>query len=58
MQEEFGYPALTTDVKERILSTNAASVYGVDLAEARAATPPDAWLDKARAELGHLDTRD
>ena len=51
MQEEFGYPALTTDVKERILSTNAASVYGVDLAEARAATPTDAWLDKARADL-------
>ena len=58
MQEEFGYPALTTDVKERILSTNAASVYGVDLAEARDAAPPEAWLDKARAELGQLDARD
>ncbi len=30
MQEEFGYPPLTDAVKERILGTNAAELYGVD----------------------------
>jgi predicted TIM-barrel fold metal-dependent hydrolase len=30
MQEEFGYPALTADVKARILGGNASRVYGID----------------------------
>lgn len=30
MQEEFGYPALDADTKERILTTNAQRVYGID----------------------------
>jgi hypothetical protein len=29
-QERFGYPALTDDVKQRILSTNAATLLGID----------------------------
>ena len=29
-QERFGYPALTADVKARILGLNAARVYGID----------------------------
>ena len=36
MQEEFGYPALTPAIKDRILAHNAAAVYGVDLDAARA----------------------
>lgn len=31
MQEEFAYPALTAEVKAKILGTNAAALYGVDL---------------------------
>ena len=31
-QERFGYPALTADVKARILGLNAARVYGIDTA--------------------------
>ena len=29
MQAEYGYPALTADVKERILSTNAQELYDI-----------------------------
>ena len=35
MQQEFGYPALTKSVKEKILSLNAARLYGIDLEVAR-----------------------
>ena len=31
MQEEFGYPALTAEMKARILGTNAAALYDVNL---------------------------
>ena len=34
MQEEFGYPALTPAIKDKILSRNAARLYGIDLAQA------------------------
>jgi predicted TIM-barrel fold metal-dependent hydrolase len=30
MQEEFGYPALTSDAKAQILGRNAADLYGID----------------------------
>jgi predicted TIM-barrel fold metal-dependent hydrolase len=30
MQEEFGYPALTSDAKAQILGRNAAQLYGID----------------------------
>ena len=39
MQEEFGYPALTDAVKERILGANAASLYGLDLDALHRADP-------------------
>lgn len=53
MQEQFGYPALTPEIKDRILSRNAAEVYGVDLDQARAAVSADHldWLTAARARL-------
>ena len=35
MQEEFGYPALTDEIKDKILSRNAARLYGIDLDRAR-----------------------
>jgi predicted TIM-barrel fold metal-dependent hydrolase len=35
MQEEFGYPALTPAIKDKILSRNAARLYGLDLDEVR-----------------------
>jgi predicted TIM-barrel fold metal-dependent hydrolase len=46
MQQEFGYPAMTDQVKDKILSTNAARVYGIDLNEARRNFENDdlAWI--------------
>ena len=49
MQEEFGYPALTAQAKEKILSRNAARLYGLDLDELRHNAQDDdlAWLKEA-----------
>jgi hypothetical protein len=47
MQEEFGYPPLTTAVKEKILSTNAQRLYGVS----PTAPASREWLPDAQAEL-------
>ncbi|HEY5171704.1 MAG TPA: amidohydrolase family protein [Acidimicrobiia bacterium] len=47
MQARFGYPALSAEVKERILGTNAQALYGF-------AAPPradNAWAANAGAEL-------
>jgi predicted TIM-barrel fold metal-dependent hydrolase len=46
MQQEFGYPAMTDQVKDKILSANAARVYGIDLNEARRNAENDdlAWI--------------
>jgi uncharacterized protein len=44
MQQQFGYPALTEDVKRRILWRNAAVLYGLsedELRAARAPVPPE-----------------
>jgi hypothetical protein len=51
MQEEFGYPALTPGIKDKILSRNAARLYGIDLAQARHNLENDdlAWLREAYA---------
>lgn len=50
MQERYGYPALTRAAKRKILSTNAATLYGVDLARVRRPVVCD-WLPAARDEL-------
>src|SRR5262249_42283533 len=49
MQEEFGYPALTDDIKDKILSRNAARLYGIDLDTLRTNAQNDdmAWLKDA-----------
>lgn len=49
MQDEFGYPPLTADVKRRILSTNAAAVYDLDLRPR-----DDAWVEFAAARLDRV----
>jgi predicted TIM-barrel fold metal-dependent hydrolase len=53
MQAEFGYPALTPDIKRKILGANAAPLYGVDLDAARAgrAAADPSWLDPAERAL-------
>jgi predicted TIM-barrel fold metal-dependent hydrolase len=52
MQEEFGYPPLTDRAKDKILSTNAAALYGVDLdAVRRPETATSDWLTAAQQEL-------
>jgi predicted TIM-barrel fold metal-dependent hydrolase len=55
MQEEFGYPPLTADVKARILADNACRVYGVDATAARKARGDDGWIADARPALVNLD---
>jgi uncharacterized protein len=40
-QERFGYPALTPEVKARILGLNAAQLYGIDPATTRCALSSD-----------------
>ena len=52
MQEQFGYPPLTDRAKDKILSTNAAALYGVDLdAVRRPETASSDWLTAAQQEL-------
>jgi predicted TIM-barrel fold metal-dependent hydrolase len=41
MREEFGYPELTPEIKRKIISDNAARVYGVDLEALRIAAEHD-----------------
>jgi predicted TIM-barrel fold metal-dependent hydrolase len=41
-QERFGYPALTPDVKARVLGLNAASLFGIDPEATRCALDGDA----------------
>jgi predicted TIM-barrel fold metal-dependent hydrolase len=50
--EEFGYPKLTAEIKEKILSGNAARVYGIDVDAARRRIETDdlAWARQAIEE--------
>ena len=51
-QERYGYPALTPDVKDRIMSRNARRVYGIsDEQVNRAAAQSPAWVTNAAADL-------
>jgi hypothetical protein len=53
MQAEYGYPALTFDVRERILSANAQALYSVTDATLHAADRERdrAWVANATPEL-------
>src|SRR4030095_5847095 len=53
MQEQFGYPALTDGIKERILGKNAARVYRVRTRRHRCTVPPDG-LQLLQAEQGGM----
>ncbi|MEO6318346.1 MAG: amidohydrolase family protein [Acidimicrobiales bacterium] len=50
LQERFGYPALTPELKAKVFGLNAARVFGVDPAAARCAVDGDG-LAEARARL-------
>ena len=51
-QERFGYPALTADVKDKIMSRNARAVYGItDEQVTRAAAQSPEWVTNAAADL-------
>ena len=59
-QERFGYPALTTDVKRRILGANAADLFGLTppVGECRDVDePPSAWRRPNRT-FGPVSRRD
>jgi hypothetical protein len=49
LRHDHGYPALTADVKQKILGGNAARLYGIDPVP----RPPEelTWISEARAEL-------
>jgi hypothetical protein len=61
-QERFGYPALTPDVKRRILGVNAAALHGLDVAALAtacrfSAEEREAAREEAAARLGPLADR-
>ena len=50
-QERFGYPALTADVRRRILGANAARLYGIDPVAKRRCDFTPAELEEVRRAL-------
>ena len=52
MQEQFGYPALTPDIRRKILGGNAANVYNLDVAAIRYRIKDD---DVAKLKLAYHD---
>jgi predicted TIM-barrel fold metal-dependent hydrolase len=54
MREEFGYPELTPEIKRKIISSNAAGVYGVDLEQLKVAAATDdlSWTNDVLAHYG------
>ena len=59
LQDEYGYPPLTADVKEQILSANAQRLYGVTDAAVRTADEQRdrSWVTNASAALRARDQR-
>jgi predicted TIM-barrel fold metal-dependent hydrolase len=54
-QEQYGYPALTDELKAKVFGLNAANLFGLDPAAQRCAIDPAA-LDAAKAELTSFAT--
>jgi predicted TIM-barrel fold metal-dependent hydrolase len=52
LQQEFGYPALTAEMKAKIFGLNAARIYGVDVSATRAAISAD---DVTELRMAMLD---
>lgn len=55
MQEEFGYRALTSETKARILGGNACKLYGIDTDRVRQRVEKDdlSWIREAVSEARH-----
>jgi predicted TIM-barrel fold metal-dependent hydrolase len=53
LQERYGYPALTDEIKRKVFGLNAAGLFGLDAAATRCALDEDR-LTKARAEQAAL----
>ncbi len=58
LSDRYGYPQLTTQIKTKILSTNAARLYGIDLDATRDAAVHDdlAWAKAALQEYQQHET--
>jgi predicted TIM-barrel fold metal-dependent hydrolase len=52
MQDEFGYPALTDEIRSKIFGLNAAAVYGIDPAAMRCVVDAD-FISAQRQALLH-----
>ena len=51
LQDDYGYPPLTPEIKAKILGVNACGVYGLDPAAVPTAGDRN-WLNEATRELG------
>jgi predicted TIM-barrel fold metal-dependent hydrolase len=56
LQDEFGYPALTPEIKKKIFGLNSAALYGIDPEEKRCAITEDA-IAKEKMALLHEPRR-
>jgi predicted TIM-barrel fold metal-dependent hydrolase len=56
MQDDYGYPALTDDIKRRILGITATSVYGIDPAAMRCVIDADFIARNRQAYLHDRDS--
>ncbi len=56
-QERFGYPALTDDIRQRIMSMNAATLFGIDPPAALCEPTGDAGIGSNRT-YGPVSRRD
>jgi hypothetical protein len=57
-QEQFGYPALTAEVKGRILAANAAELFGIDVPEPACVAGAEAAGGAANRTYGPVARRD
>lgn len=58
IREQFGYPALTSAIKDKILTHNGARLYGIDLDHVRQLQVADElfWIREALAEYAKFGT--
>ncbi len=53
LQDEFGYPEITDEIKAKIFGLNSAGLYGVDVEEARCTIPGDT-ISQVKADNAEL----
>jgi predicted TIM-barrel fold metal-dependent hydrolase len=56
LQDQHGYPALTAEIKAKILGLNAAVLYGIDVTARRCAIEADDLARRRRAVLDERET--